>query len=65
MKHGYDDTGGDIPSSDFHDDGYAENTSPVPVIPEEVPIEDPVQPPEPNSDEELSKVDLSLLSSLS
>jgi hypothetical protein len=65
MKYGHDDTGGDISSSDFHHDDYVGNTSPVPVIPEEVPIEDLVQPPEPNSDEELGKVDISLLNSLS
>jgi hypothetical protein len=61
----YDDTGGDIPSGDFHDDDYVEDTTPVPAIPDEAPIEVPIQLPESNSDEELGKVDLSLLSSLS
>jgi hypothetical protein len=61
----YDNTGGDIPSGDFHDDDCVEDTPPVPVIPDEATIEVPVQPPGLNSDEELGKVDLSRLSSLS
>jgi hypothetical protein len=51
----YDDTGGDVPSRDFHNDDYVEDTPPVPVIVDKTPIGDPVQPRESNNDEELGK----------
>ena len=51
----YDGIGGDVPSGDFQDDSYVGKTEPVPVLANEDPNGDPVQPPESNSDEELDK----------
>lgn len=54
----YDRTGGDVPSGDFTDNSYvsAAEGKPIPVVPDEAPVDDPVQPPQSNSDKELGKL---------
>jgi hypothetical protein len=54
----FDDTGGDVPSDEVKDNSYVfeDEKEPIPVEPDDAPVEDPVQPPESNSDEELGNL---------